>query len=524
LSCLVVGSADVATEYLFTTANATPVQDDLREYLIRASVRPERTATVAAVRSTPVAALDAIGNRQSLTSEFGIGLEGALRRHEQEALRNRSLSALAVNAGRKSALAGINSQSAIAPAVGDSILYRVGNAAGPDLCANFNTVRAVVKSLGRRATVVQDVTAPASGFTSDDFRDLAQEFDAVTFPTVSDWFGAPSDINGDGRITILITPEINRLTPTGSLGFAGGFFYMHDLLARDVPSQNYRCAASNEQEIVYLLAADPNGQVNGNRFSVETARESARGTIAHEMQHMINQSVRQSRGVSALEVTWLNEALSHFAEEAVGRASGGYGDMQQLDWNKILSDLDDFDSFFRQNLLRLRLWMDRPDLSSPISSRAATELAPRGASWALLRFAIDQYGTSNPRAFTRALVAGPQVDVANLSARAGVPFDKLLPGFLVASYGEVASANIGAGFRFSSWNLRNVMESMNGGVYPLRFLTFPTDGVTRSLSGSGNYFLVSLGSKADPATFRMLGLDGAPVGFPGARVYLTRMR
>jgi hypothetical protein len=317
----------------------------------------------------------------------------------------------------------------------------------------------VVKAVGRYATIAQDANAPTGGFTAADFQALSQEFDAVTFPTVSTWFGTPTDVNTDGRITILFTPEINRLTPTGSLGFAGGFFFMGDLLARNIPSQSYRCDASNEQEILYLLAPDPNGQVNGNRFSVETARESARGTMAHEVQHMINQGVRQSVAAgAALEVAWLNEGLSHFAEEVVGRASRGYGDQQRLTWNNVLADLDDFDSYFRQNLLRLRFWLDRPDLSSPISTRAASELAPRGAAWALVRFAVDQYGGTNPRAFSRSLVAGPQTDVANLAARSGVSFERLLPGFLVASYGDVASASVGAAYRFASWDLRNVME------------------------------------------------------------------
>ena len=346
-----------------------------------------------------------------------------------------------------------------------------------------------------------------------------------SYPTVSSWFGAPSDINDDGRITIVFTPVINRLTPTGSIGFAGGFFFMGDLLSREIPSQNYRCPASNEQEILYLLAPDPGGQVNGNRFSVETARESARGTLAHEVQHMISQGIRQAAGAGARrEVDWLNEGLSHFAEEVVGRAVRGYTDQQRLDWTNVLVELDDFDSYFRQNLIRFRLWQDRPDLASPISGRAAFELAPRGAAWALVRFAVDQFGGTNPRGFTRALVAGPQTDVANLVARTGIAFEQLLPRFLVASYGDVGSPSASATFRFASWNMRNVMESLNGGIYPLRQASFPSDAITRSLSGSGNYYVVSRGPRAEPATFRMLSPDGNPVSFAGARVYVVRLR
>jgi hypothetical protein len=527
LSCIVVAAADVPSDVLFITANATAVQDDLRQYLVRstfgASAARASTGTVSTVTADTahgptVAGSSLIGEQAGADPSFGSEVEHRVRLAESRLLRNRSLSAPAAAPAERATAA------ALAPAVGDTLILRVGNATTADLCSNFTTVRAVVKALGRRGTVALDVNAPSGGFSDADFRDFATEFDAVTFPTDSSWFGNPSDINRDGRVTILFTPEINRLSAPGSLGYAGGFFFAGDLLPRDIPSQNYRCPASNEQEILYLLAADPNGQVNGNRFSLDVVRESARGTMAHELQHMINQGVRQVSAGGTREVDWLNEGLSHFAEEVVGRAARKYGDMQRLNWNNVLADLDDFDSYFRQNLLRLRFWLDRPDLASPISARSAFELAPRGAAWALVRFTVDQYGGANPRALTRALVAGPQVDVANLVARAGVPFDRVLPGFLVASYGDAASPSVSAAYRYASWDTRNVMQELNGGPFPLRVAALPTDTVARSLSGSGNYFFVSRAPRAEPTTFRMLDPAGGPINFAGARVYVVRLR
>jgi hypothetical protein len=538
LSCTVVAGADVTSDYLFIAANATATQDDVREYLIRASLGGELVSARASQSSVvapadarrtahPAGGPNAGPEAPAQDAAFAIRLERQRRLAERRLLGGRALDVLEsasrqqVSPTAHPALARATSP---AVAVGDTLSYRVGNAAATNLCSSFTTVRAVVRAAGLHGLIVQDVNAPAGGFTEADFLALAQEFDAITYPTVSSWFGSPTDINGDGRITMLFTPEINRLTPTGSLGFAGGFFFMGDLLARSIPSQSYQCAASNEQEILYLLAPDPTGQVNGNRFSVETARESARGTMAHEVQHMISQGLRQRQPGGALEVDWLNEGLSHFAEEVVGRASRGYGDSQKLEWDDVLVDLDDFDSFFRQNLLRFRFWLDGPDLASPVSARAASELAPRGAAWALVRFAVDQYGGTDPRAFTRALVSGPGIDVANLEARSGAPFDRILPGFLVAAYGEVPTATFGSAYRFASWNLRDVMETLNGGLYPLRLTSFPTETTARAQSGSGRYFFVSRAARADPATFRVLDPGGQPVSAAGARVYLVRLR
>jgi hypothetical protein len=64
---------------------------------------------------------------------------------------------------------------------------------------------------------------------------------------------------------------------------------------------------------------------------VTVVRQNTRGTIAHELQHMINQGRRLlNPAVDSSETIWLNEALSHFAEEIVGRAKRGYSDFQRL--------------------------------------------------------------------------------------------------------------------------------------------------------------------------------------------------
>jgi len=524
VACIVLASNTEASEHLFITANAAATQDNLQPYSVSAILG----TSLAAARSASVPAEWEPMRRAERQDEmqFRATFEDRLRRTERMQLAPHSISTLGA-ASRAIQLARSPSGAARSAAarVGDTLIYRVGNAASSNLCTNFQTVRAAVKAIGSKATIVQDVASPPGGFSESDFGEMANEFDTVIYPTDASWFGNPTDVNADGRITILFTPEINKLTPTGSLGYAGGFFHSADLLARSLPSQGYSCTASNEQEILYLLVPDPNGLVNGNRFSVSTARESSRGTSAHELQHMINQGVRQTApSTSQREVTWLNEGLSHFAEEAVGRAARGFTDFRRLTWNNVLVDLDDFDSFFRQNLLRFRFWMQRPDLASPVSELAGSQLAPRGAAWALVRYSIDQYSNGNARAFTRALVAGPETDIANLVARARVPFEQILPGFLVANFADTTVAGLGARFQYSSWAMRDAMNNLNGGVSPLRVTPLPIDASTQSLSGSGNYFMLTRTAGGGAATFRMLSASGGAVGFADARVYVVRVK
>jgi hypothetical protein len=514
MSCIGITSTQAPSDYLVITANASREQDDLHSYVVRTT-----EGSAARDRAPDESARFAIALAEDTTRAR---IEGRVRESERRLLATRSLANVALRT-----TFGASSQRAPDPVrVGDTLSFHVPDVSTDNLCTNYVDVRAVVKAISATAIVALDVAAPSRGFTVADFGSIADEFNSLILPTDTQWFGAPTDLNDDGHITILYTPRINRLTPTGSLGYVGGFFLSTDLLPRSNPVQNWTCPSSNEQEIFYLLAADPDGTVNGNRFSLETTRESSRGTTAHELQHMINQGIRQTVTRSDhLEVAWLNEGLSHFAEELVGRASRGYADNKKLSWDDVLFELDDFDSFFRQNLLRLRLWLDRPDLWSPTSGSALTQLAPRGAAWALLRYSTDQYGGSNPRAFVRSLVAGPEVDIANLEARTHANFADVVAGFLVASFADSTIGSMAPRYSFASWSMRDVMTNFNGGDFPLRTRRLPSaDVVTSSPSGSGNYFVLSLAAGAPTATLQMLSPAGGPVDFTGARVYVARLR
>src|SRR5262249_62155774 len=129
-----------------------------------------------------------------------------------------------------------------------------------------------------------------------------------------------------------------------------GFFWGGDLFKRNEYPASDPCPQSNEQEMFYLLVPDPQGTINGNQRTTVTVRQGTRGVIAHEFQHMINQGVRMfNPAVKNLETPWLNEAMSHFAEEAVGRAERGFGDMETLTFfsvNPNPSLQDDYNAFF----------------------------------------------------------------------------------------------------------------------------------------------------------------------------------
>jgi hypothetical protein len=526
VSCITIAAATENAQLLFITANANTVSDDNQTFNVSflpgtvASIWPAGRMAAADVSAELGLAAQSVGRRDAI--------ENRIRGAESQILRAMSTRGVTrAAAQRAQANANVSVTFAAAVNVGDTITYRVPDVLATNLCTTYATVRAVVKAVGQKGQIVQDVNAPANGFTAADFTAIAAEFDNLTYKTDTAWFGSPTDINKDGRITILYTPEVNKFTPRNSTSYIGGFFWGGDLFTpADYQQANMTCPQTNAQEIFYLLAADPTGEF-GDARSTALVRQATRGTIAHEFQHMINQGIRQfDPAVTEFEVDWLNEGLSHFAEEAVGRAARGFGDFQSLTSADVKSNADDYNAYFQQNLARFSTWLARPDTSSPISTRADKDLAPRGAAWALLRYTADQFSPGNARTFFRGLVAGPKTGVTNFVQHAGVSFDQIIGGWLIANYADnLGIPNLDARYSYVSWNMRDAISgARQSGTYPL---PTPAPGVsttTTAQSGSGVYWLAPRPTGSPLSTFRMLDPGGGNVGFDGSRVYVVRVQ
>ena len=525
VSCITLAASASASQLLFIAANANSKTDSVGAFTVSLQ------NGTAASTSSPEALFGGRLSAEMRQVVQSLGerdkLETHIRQAEARIVRAIPPRPAAASVTEGSAQRPKASVLALAVAVGDTINYRVPNVLVTDLCNNYMPIRAVVKAVGKKAQIAQDVNAPVT-FTTADFTAIAAEFDDLIFKTDTSWFGAPTDINKDGRITILYTPEVNKFTKKGSSSYIGGFFWGGDLFTKEDyarASPPSTCPQTNEQEVFYLLAADPTGIFSDPR-STGLVRQATRGTIAHEFQHMINQGIRQfNTGADPFEVDWMNEGLSHFAEEAVGRAARGFSDFQSLTGAEVRANADDYAAYFQQNLGRFASYLARPDTTSPTSESAATELPARGAAWALLRYTADQFSPSNARQFFKRLVAGPSTSVTNLVQRAGAPFDQIISGWLVANYADNLNiAGLDPRFSYTSWNMRDAIAGAAGGNYPLRVntpgapATFPN-----VVSGSGAYFLAQRAAGAPVATFRMLNPGGGNVTFNGARVYVVRV-
>ena len=191
------------------------------------------------------------------------------------------------------------------PEVGEQRQFKVLN-----VDRDFDEVTAITRHVSARAVVYEDMTAPAGGFTNTDFADLAAIFDDLIFPTITGAYGDPSDLDGDERVTILMTPTVNRLTDPGSSeGVVGGFFFGLDLVGG---SEN-----SNGGEIFYTVVPDPEGDL-GNVLARERVLEVVPAILAHEFQHMVHFNQRLLlRGAESTDALWVSEALAQMAETVI---------------------------------------------------------------------------------------------------------------------------------------------------------------------------------------------------------------
>lgn len=357
-----------------------------------------------------------------------------------------------------------------------------------------------VVAIGQRSVVLADVNNPAGGLTDAEYASFAAGFDTLVYPAITAAFGAPGDVDQNDRVVIFYTSAVNALTPRGSGSYVGGFFHPRDLFPTRDRDGLSACAASNVAEMFYMLVPDPSGSVNGNAFSREQVLQTSLGTIAHEFQHLINASRRlyEIGTTHWNEETWLNEGMSHIAEEVVFYRASGLSPRQNLgppEVNASPRALNAFRGYMDQNLRRYENYLRDPEGQSPYDSGSAdaNDLATRGAAWAFLRYAADRRGGTESELW-RTLVDGSTIGFANLQRALETDPRPWVRDWTVSVFTDDVVPSVEARYQQPSWRFRSF------------FTTFPLS--TRRLAGSGTQ-LVSV--KSGSGAFFRFGVAPATV-------------
>ena len=427
-----------------------------------------------------------LSNDRALVAD--VSFEAALRSHEIRDLAPRMASARAARAARSRQFGALRSSAAAAPRVGD--LLNINAKFGG--CSDLSLRTGRVKAITEKAIVVADEGNPSDGFTDEEYLSIGISFDTLVYPVDVENFGTPSDIDINGKSLIFFTRAVNELTTENSEDYVGGFFSGRDLLPKAaLPAEDYPgCAGSNEAELFYMLVPDPTGIVNNNVRTKEFVRRRTVGVLAHEFQHLINQSRRfYVNDATELEELWLNEGLSHIAEELVFYRVSGLTPGQNIDSLRLRSSqrvLDAVNGYQVSNLGRLDLYLEAPETSSPYADN--DELETRGATWQFLRYAADRKG-GNQSATWRALVNSRVAGFANLTPVFGDVLP-LIRDWAVAQYTDDAVSGVDARYTHPSWSYRGTVPLLRSPrVFPLKTRMVSDASQTFTLAGGGAAYL-----------------------------------
>ena len=446
-----------------------------------------------------------------------------LREREQALARDPARQLFGARAG------GVTAPSfAAAPGVGSEKSFFVCTNSD---CDNFVSVTATAEVVADKVAIyVDNASTVTQRYSTLELNDIAKIFDDFLYPIDTLNFGRESDIDANGVVQVLLTPRINALSPNcnSSGSVILGYFFALDLLVD---------ANSNNGEVFYSLVPDPlNAQCTIQKESF--AKPNLAPTFVHEFQHMISYAQHAIVRNGNSEDTWLNEGLSHYAEELAGRivpdttgqaAGTTYTQYALSNYLNAYEYLSDIEANF---------------LISPEGSGGSLE--ERGAGWLFVRWAADEFGTGADNlaqlrvrgtAFTQALVQTNLNGSLNVQAQTGESFSTLVTQWQLANYlDDLPNFSPSSDrLRYITINLRQQFASLHNqdpANFPLTYPLVPdvsNNGVYNHVGtlrqGSGRHVRILQSSGATGVEFLLSNTnDGAVSANAVPRVGLVRVR
>jgi hypothetical protein len=407
------------------------------------------------------------------------------------------------------------------PSEGDTVSIRVPDLTASNACSSFEEISAVIRKVSARSVWLEDVANPDGGFSADDYQEMSDQYDDPVHGTLTDYFGEPTDIDSNDRVAVVITKELNEF------GGVLGFVFAGDLFPRQSDSET-SCSSSDEGELTYTLAPDPDGTF-GDTVTVESMRRTYPGLVAHEMTHVIQFGRRFECDACEFPVVWITEGQATLAEEVAGHAVEGrqtgqnYGfdvafdpdESDDSDWYRdIFVDLAVYYGFQSQN-------QQADDAPHRCSWQAADWaggpcIAGRGVYGVpatLLRWINDHLGPGHPggeQALQRELTGNDDLGFANVEEVTGESMRSLLADWGPMLWTDDRVSGVPDRLTLPSWNMVDVFSNL---VTTARLSPIVHDfgGFSEDVevnAGSAAYFLVG-GSDRPPVTLRARTTSGS---------------
>ncbi|HYX82758.1 MAG TPA: hypothetical protein VE714_10225 [Gemmatimonadales bacterium] len=399
-------------------------------------------------------------------------------------------------------------------------------------CSRFNKVGARVRATGNKVVIYIDTLAPSGGLDSVALDSIARVFDQQLYPVDTAAFGRESDIDSNSVVMVLMTNTVNKLvtkTQCNQSGFIAGFFF-----GLDIDPAYRNDSRSNKGEIFYSIVADPMGTLSCPHTATDVEK-FVPVTFIHEFQHMISFNQHVLVHGTGGEVLWLNEGLSHYAEELGGRSYAAVPDGTVTDCTSGTTEC----RFYAGDLIDAYQYMDSVTAHFLLPTAGIGSLAERGAAWMFVRYVVDQYAAGNTMAawnvVTRSLDGTAQTGAQNIATVTGTPFETVVTRWALA-LDVTDRAGIPSYLQYASWNFHAVYAALHTrdsttffkSAYPLVPLVFPGRGISLGgtlRAGSGIYIRATQ-PPGDPGfTISFTAPNGAPINSAfGPRLTVMRLQ
>ena len=424
------------------------------------------------------------------------------------------------------------------PALNDTLLFRVPDVAGTNLCAIRTEVRARVVHVGMRAIVLEDILAPLATRMDSLYRAMSAEYDTLHYPLLAANFGDPlaydAETDGDGHVYLLFSPAVNELTTVAGFVTAGDFF----------PSTI--CEASNRAEVFFGVVPTDEGSGYASLATRDNWFRTMRSVLVHENKHIASYAERLARNAATFEEPWLEEATAMVAEELYARRFYGYAQRSNTSYQTSLfcearpttAACRGLPFVMYDHFTLLSDYLREIETRTFLAPASPSDISFYGSGWAFLRWLLDRSNTEEST-FLRALTMETSLSGAsNLQARSGMSMAMAVSDWITAlvldDHPGFTSAS--DAYAMPSWNLRDVFFRMNidfPNLYPQSFPLTPrrigfgefSVSVNGLLAGTGSVFEIGGGS-TQPGRPQLVELAGDPAGSlatAGLRARLARV-
>jgi hypothetical protein len=393
-------------------------------------------------------------------------------------------------------------------AIGDTVHFRVPDVDASNLCTNYVAITTTVRAIGTAGIWYTDINNPtADSLTSAQIQGYSDTFDVHIYARDTLYFGLPSDIDGNGRIDIVLSIEVNKFT-----GGVAGFVFGGDLYSRSV------CPSSDSSEVFYGHVPDPTNVAGTGARSKASVLYQMPSLIAHEFTHNIQQSRRLViLGGSTFMASWEAEGQAMLAQEVVGHSV--LGNTTGQNYTSATAFLGQGGRWYGQAFDQLSRYFgslpaggkaaNAPELctlfwTSSVSTPCSSDYF-YGASWAFQRYAADRFGPSyagGEVALNRDIVSKfPNLQgKANWEAVLGMSLDTVQARWAGMLYADDRVSGLAAPLQMSSWNMFEIFGSYPSNDYRLVPLdrTFSAFADSRSVRGGSTAYtrLSSAGARA----------------------------